>query len=276
MQGGALALENDGTGRATGMPIHFKAEKPGFVTLVVDDKDGNRVKNLVFDHPVKAGDNVIYWDGSSMSGIAAPGSYRVRGIFHEGITPHLEYSIYSPGRPPWPTADGTGAWLADHTAPASALFLPEGSPWPAKDAKPIVLLGADSAEAGNALMWVDLDGRKLGGTKIRGWNGGIALARDIGSRGNPNHVAYTVFVDNPSRDFGVKDPGGLEVYVITKTGLEPLAKVTGGIQIHDGFRELVGMAAYNGLLLLSNPAANELVAFDVRGSSKSPFATDPS
>src|SRR5258708_21066586 len=33
------------------------------------------------------------------------------------------------------------------------------------------------------------------------------------------------------------------------------------------------MAAYNGLLLLSNPAANELVAFDVRGSSKSPFAT---
>jgi hypothetical protein len=96
---------------------------------------------------------------------------------------------------------------------------------------------------------------QLNGTKIRGWNGGIALARDIGSQGNPDHVAYTVFVDNPSRDFGIKDPGGLEVYVITKTGLEPLAKVTGGIQIHDGFRELVGMAAYNGLLLLSNPAA---------------------
>ena len=54
---------------------------------------------------------------------------------------------------------------------------------------------------------------------------------------------YTVFVDNPSRDFGVKDPGGLEVYVITKTGLEPLAKVTGGIQIHDAFRELVGVVS---------------------------------
>jgi len=119
--------------------------------LVVEDKDGNRLKNLVFDHPVQAGDNVIYWDGSSMTGIAAPGTYVVRGIFHEGITPHLEYSIYSPGRPPWPTADGTGAWLADHTAPASALFLPEGSPWLAKDTKPLVLLGADSAEAGNAL-----------------------------------------------------------------------------------------------------------------------------
>ncbi|MCU1252696.1 MAG: repeat containing protein [Edaphobacter sp.] len=86
-------------------------------------------------------------------------------------------------------------------------------------------------------------------------------------------MAYTVFVDNPSRDFGVKDPGGLEVYVITKTGLEPLAKVTGGIQVHEAFRELVGIAAYNGLLLLSNPAANELVAFDVRSTSKAPFAT---
>ena len=171
MQGSALALDNNGTGQHTGMPIHFKGEKPGFITLVVEDKDGNRLKNLVFDRPVQAGENVIYWDGSSMTGIAAPGTYMVRGIFHEGIAPHLEYSIYSPGRPPWPTADGTGAWLADHTAPASALFLPEGSPWPAKDAKRLILLGADSAEAGNALMWVDLDGRKLGGTKIRGWTG---------------------------------------------------------------------------------------------------------
>jgi hypothetical protein len=149
----------------------------------------------------------------------------VRDIFHEGITPHLEYSIYSPGRPPWPTVDGTGAWLADHTAPASALFLPEGSPWPVRDANPIVLLGADSTVVGYALMWVHLDGSKLSGTKIRGWNGDIALARDIGSRRNPNHVVYTVFVDNPSRDVGMKDPGGLEIYIITKTGLELLTKL---------------------------------------------------
>ena len=255
-----------------GIPVHFKSDRPGFVTLVMEDMDGSRVKNLVFDHPVQAGDNTIYWDGSSLTGVAAAGTYQVRGVFHEGIAPRLEYSFYSPGTPPWPTADGRGGWLADHTAPAAALFLPNGSPWPTKDAKPVVLLGADSAEAGHALMWVDLDGHKLGGTKIRGWNGGIALARDIGSAGNSNHVAYTVYVANPSRDFGRANPGGLEVYAITKTGLEPLSKVTGGIQMHDAFRQLVGMAACNGLLLLSNPAANELVAFDVRGNSKAPFA----
>jgi hypothetical protein len=260
-------------GNRAGVPIHFHAQKPGFVTLVLEDKDGNRVKNLVFDRPVQQGDNTIFWDGSTLTGIASPGSYSVRGIFHEGIAPHLQYSIYSPGRPPWPTADGTGAWLADHTAPASALFLPQGSPWPAKDTKPVVLLGAEAAEAGNALMWVDLDGRKLGGTRIRGWNGGIALARDLGTQGNPDHVAYTVFVANPSRDFGKTDPGGLQLYIITKSGLEPLAKVVGGIQTHDAFRELVGLAAYNGLLLLSNPAGNQLVAFDVRGTRKTPIGT---
>src|ERR1700680_3648060 len=93
VQGGAFALDNEGTGQQTGIPIHFKVEKAGLVTLVVEDRDGNRLENLVFDHPVEAGDNVIYWDGSSITGIAAPGTYRVRGIFHEGITPHLEYSI---------------------------------------------------------------------------------------------------------------------------------------------------------------------------------------
>ena len=74
LQGGALAPDNEGTGLQIGIPIHFKAEKPGFITLVVEDNDGNRLKNLIFDHPVQIGDNVIYWDGSSLTGIAPPGT----------------------------------------------------------------------------------------------------------------------------------------------------------------------------------------------------------
>ena len=257
---------------AHGIQIDYTAEQEGFVTLVVEDAQGNRVKNLAFDTPVHKGKNVIEWDGTALSGVVAPGRYSVRWLFHASIVPHLQYSIYSPGTPPWPTPDGTGAWLADHTAPASALFLPQGSPWPDKSDRPQVLLGADAAEAGNALMWVDLNGRKLGGTKIRGWNGGIALARDIGDSPNRDHVAYTVYVVNPSRDFGVKDPGALQVYIITKSGLIPLDKVVAGIQTHDAFRQLTGLAAYNGLLLLANPAANEIVAFDVRGGRKAAFA----
>ncbi|MDB6015999.1 MAG: repeat containing protein [Pedosphaera sp.] len=267
------AMMSEANAQQTDIPIHFKGDRSGFVTLVVEDKDGNRLKNLTFDQPVQPGENVVHWDGSAVNGMVKPGDYHIRGLFHEDITPVLEYSFYSGGNPPWPTKDGRGAWLADHTAPAAALFLPEGSPWPAGDVKPVVLVGADSAEAGSALMWLDLDGHKLGGTKIRGWNGAIALARDIGSQGNKNHVAYSVFVNNPSRDFGVANPGGLELYIIAKTGLEPLAKIKGGVQIHDAYRELVGLAACNGLLILANTVANELVAFDVRGTNRLPYAT---
>lgn len=255
-----------------GIAIPYEAKHDGLLTLVLEDKNGDRVKNLVADRPVHQGHNVIEWDGSSLDGVAKPGQYHVRGLFHQRIVPHLQYSIYSPGTPPWPTADGTGAWLADHTAPAAVLFLPDGSPWPTHSTRPEMLFGAESAEAGHALMWTDLDGRKLAGTKIRGWNGGIAMARDAGSHRNPDHVAYTVYVVNPSRDFGKTDPGALQVFIITKDGLTPLQKVVGGIQTHDAFRELVGLGVYNGLLLLSDPAANEIVAFDVRHGAGPLFA----
>jgi hypothetical protein len=271
--GGSQEVQHQVPKISHGIPISYMAREDGFVTLVLEDQEGNRIKNLAFDRPVHKGSNVIEWDGTTLRGVVDPGRYRVRGLFHRVIEPHLQYSIYSPGVPPWPTADGTGAWLADHTAPASVLFLPQGSPWPTKSDQPEVLLGAEAAEAGHALMWVDLSGRKLAGTKIRGWNGGIALARDIGKSRNADHVAYTVYVVNPSRDFGVKDPGALQVYAITKSGLTPIAKVVGGIQTHDAFRELVGLAAYDGLLLLSNSAANEIVASDVRKGAQSSFAS---
>jgi len=233
-----------GCGWAADVPIRFQCGRAGYVTLVVEDKEGNRVKNVAFDHPVEVGENVIHWDGSALSGMAQPGEYHVRGIFHEGITPVLECSFYSGGNPPWPTKDGRGAWLADHTPPAAALFLPHGCGWPIKSAAPVVLMGADSAEAGNALMWLDLDGHKLGGTKIRGWNGAIAMARDDGPQANRDCEAYVVFVKNPSRDFGATDPGALVIYEITKNGPELFNTVKGGVQVHDA--KLVALMAVHG------------------------------
>src|SRR5579859_33895 len=74
------------------IPIEIPVDRPGFVTVVVEDKDGNRLKNLAFDHPVVAGTNILSWDGSTVAGTAKPGDYYVRGLFHEGIVPRLEYS----------------------------------------------------------------------------------------------------------------------------------------------------------------------------------------
>src|SRR5579863_1368831 len=78
-----------------GIPIRITAEKQGFVTLVIEDKDGNRLKNLVFDHPVHPGINEFQWDGSTDKGEAKPGDFIVRGLFHEDIVPKLEYTFYT-------------------------------------------------------------------------------------------------------------------------------------------------------------------------------------
>jgi len=98
---------------AAPITVSYDASEDGLVTLVVEDEYGSRIKDLVDDYPVHKDHHTIPWDGSSLGGVALPGRYHVRGLFHQRIVQHLQYSINSPGNPPWPTADGTGAWLAD-------------------------------------------------------------------------------------------------------------------------------------------------------------------
>src|SRR5437763_1879303 len=45
------------------IPVRFTLAAPGFVTLVIDDEQGVRVRNLVSETPFPAGANVIWWDG---------------------------------------------------------------------------------------------------------------------------------------------------------------------------------------------------------------------
>ncbi len=122
------------------IPVRFTLREPGFVTLVLDDADGRRVRNLVSETPFPAGANVAWWDGlddlgadpeAARHGIShlparfvAPGTYRVRGLVRQAIELRYEFALYNSGNPPWPTADHTGGWLANHTPPSSALFVP--------------------------------------------------------------------------------------------------------------------------------------------------------
>jgi hypothetical protein len=190
------------------IPIHFTLRAPSRVTLVIEDANGNRVRNLVSDTPFPAGANTAWWDGSDDLGrtpeaaehgvylipthFVAPGHYTVRGITHSAIDLHYEMSLYGAGSPPWETADGTGGWLTNHSAGQAALFVP-GDRAITGD-KPMVYLGSYVSEGGAALAWVDLDGNKKGG---RGWIGGAwtgapYLARDTGSA--PDHSIYVASV----------------------------------------------------------------------------------
>lgn len=187
------------------IPVPFKIDKPGFVTLVIEDPAGNRIRNLVSETPFPAGDNIAWWDGTDDLGrdvdaarhglyrIPAqpvrPGSYTARGLWHRGVRPYYEFSIYAPGNPPWNTPDHTGAWLANHSAPSAAAFVPAArSPF----GEPAVYLGSYITEGPDGLAWVDESGRKRGGVKWIGgnWSAAPYLAADAGPQADPSTTVY--------------------------------------------------------------------------------------
>ncbi len=270
------------------IPVHFTLAAAGNVSLVIDDAHGNRVRNLVADTFFPAGPNTVFWDGSDDLGrnydaalhgayviptnFVQPGHYQVRGLVHQAIDLHYEFSVYNSGHPAWETADGKGGWLTNHTPPSAALFLPAGR---APGGKPLVYLGSYVSEGGSALAWVDLDGNKQGG---RGWIGGAwtgapYLATDNGSTANQGTYAY---VAAAWRDEANKDPqhitGVVRLTALTSSGdkpvltlpydpgaslrFDPLHKPLWGQQIG-------GLAVHDGLAVISLTAINQLVLVNV-------------
>lgn len=133
-------------------PVALKYTMPadGFVTLVIDDAKGNRVRNLVGMAPRSKGAQTEHWDGLDETGrLVPPAMYHWRGLTHQGIDAAYEASYGTPGIPPWDTADGTGAWMSDHNPPIAVAA-----------GKDLMVLAAGGSEAGWALIAVDLEGRK--------------------------------------------------------------------------------------------------------------------
>ncbi len=154
--------------QATEGPVALEYAMPfdGFVTLVIDDGQGRRVRNLIGMAPRGTGSRTDYWDCTDEEGrLVPPGTYRFRGLLHPGIHPVYVATYGTPGVPPWDTADGTGAWLSDHCPPRAVAA-----------AGDMVVLGAERAESGSSLIGVDLDGRKQWGDS--GLVGTSALAAD--------------------------------------------------------------------------------------------------
>lgn len=141
----------------TGGPVTLKYEMPfdGFATIVIEDENGKRVRNLVGMAPRSKGTQTDFWDGTDDQGKFAPlGKYRWRGLLHQGIDPVYEASYGTPGNPPWDNVDNTGAWMSDHCAP-NAVAAGTG----------LMALAAPGSEGGWALIATDMDGKKLWGER---------------------------------------------------------------------------------------------------------------
>ncbi len=195
------------------IPVRFTLKEPGFVTLVIEDSAGRRVRNLVSETALEAGPQVVWWDGLDDLGrdtnaaahavyhvpgrLVVPGEYRVRGLVRKGIDLRYEFTVYNPGNPPWRTKDTSSEWLTNHTPPSAVCFIPAGQA-PARGGSkapspPQVIIGSFVAEGGSGVAWVDLDGRKLHGQMWIGgvWTAASHLTRDAGDKPVPGVYAYT-------------------------------------------------------------------------------------
>ncbi|MDB5299510.1 MAG: repeat containing protein [Phycisphaerales bacterium] len=266
------------------IPIRFHLDAPGLVTLVIEDTGGRRVRNLVSETPFPAGDNVAWWDAADDLGrdpeaarhgiyhvpgkFVPPGEYRVRGLFRKPIELRYEFPVYTHGDPAWETADTTGGWLANHTPPSAALFVPADR---APVGKPLVFLGSYVTEGGSGLSWVDLSGKKVGGRGWIGgnWTGAPFLARDCGTKPSPGIYAYvgaawedelrlTALVADPKKLPESDRPflNGQDLMV-----LKPSRKFPAKLKPDEA--GLAGLAVRDGLLVASIPVQSTLLFVDV-------------
>ncbi len=185
------------------IPISFNLKEPAIVTVVIDRPDGTRVRNLINAEPFPAGKNTVSWDGldegvirpegnsyTFRRSLVDPGSYTARIITHSGLNPHYEFTVYpNTGNPPWTTPEEiSGGWLADHSAPCAVLFVPAAN---APGGEDRVLILSDSAEAGDGLVWVDLEGNKKAGFRtIKHGVNDTHLALDCGAKAPKDAAVY--------------------------------------------------------------------------------------
>jgi len=276
------------------IPITFELDEPAFVTLVIEDTNGTRVRNLVSETHFPAGRNVVWWDGLDDVGsdpeaaahavyhvpgkFVQPGRYIVRGLRRKEVNLRYELCVYNPGKPPWRTADTSSEWLTNHTPPGTVCFVPADAAPARGDAgsPPQVLIGSFVAEGGSGLAWVDLDGNKLHGQMWVGgvWTGAQFIARDAGTSHAKGVYAYvaSAWKGDKYNDFKaeirlhklVNDDQKLAAPRDRRFGHgedPPVLKPTWKFPEADK-AGLGGLAAHNGLVVLSLPKMNALLLVD--------------
>lgn len=266
------------------IPIQFTLQKAGYVSLVIDNNDGVRVRNLVSETWFSAGKNTVQWDGLDDLGrdpdaarhgvyyvpgkIVTPGQYKVRGLVRGPVNSHFEMTTYSTGTPPWRTDDHTGAWLANHTPPQAALFVPaKASP----TGQPAVLLGCYVTEGPDGLAWVDMDGRKRGG---RNWVGGVwtaapFIAADNGPKAIAGTDVYIASAWETGKQSGIAElrVNALSVNKKNDYNVKQVVKRTiGAIPLTDVQEAISGFAVYNGTAFVSLQKKDRILIIDIAQS----------
>jgi len=268
----------------SGIPITFTLPKAGLATVVVEDAAGRRVRNLLAETPLPAGKNTITWDGYD-EGMrdngegdpwdrrltrqkVVPGTYTVRGLVHDQLNLRYEFSVNSPGTPPWKTADGSGGWLADHTPAGDIVYLPQSITAP-NGGKAHFFVCASAGEAGESFVWLSASGQRVYGMNTGFW-GGTHLARDLGANPDGDYSLYTFISgerdpDNNTLEVrGLKADGTLETVFKTQFPMEWKKTMLPQFKSVGEAYGTNGLAAHNGRVVVAWTRRNMLLIGDAR------------
>jgi len=226
--------------------IRFELEKDSFVTIAVEDADGNRVCSLMGGARFPAGNHTVRWSGlDDRNSLLPAGRYLWKGLARGQIDLRWKMSFYQPNRTcPWQNAAGTGAWGPDHGNLLAAA---------AGDGR--VFLAGLGAEAGIPLFAVDEEGRKLWSAKS-GEPDRLAYA---------DGVLYAYTTKGDSNWLGITPRGVMRFEAATGRWLDirsPDGKPSKRLPLLSESDIASGFAADRDAVYLSVEARSKVLAFD--------------
>ncbi|MGI6494886.1 MAG: FlgD immunoglobulin-like domain containing protein [Kiritimatiellia bacterium] len=260
---------------AQAVDFEYTLEEDASVTIVIEDEEGCRVRNLVSEAQRTKGLVTETWDGRNDIGQSVePGVYRWRGIRHGGIKSHYIGNFCSPhseGATPWKHLDAEGirtqeggnggGWLSDHAAPSIALAVGDE-----------ILLGCNLAEEGDSIIRVTPEGRKIWGARWQALvcpaaiafdprDGALYVAGEGGWIGKDRLVVVRRLLKN----------GKVTNYPVPKDVRERLEKQNPAFADQQLIRlarteysGLVGMSVIGDFLALALTDKNRIALFDTR------------
>lgn len=185
--------------------IHFEVTQPlsGKLSVVVEDPQGRRVRNLVSGEEWPAGKHRLTWDGKDEFGnFVAPGDYAFRAVSHPGIVPHFQMQFANGGERIF------SPFGSNHAVMTALAASPE-----------YVFAAAPLTEGGNAIIAMGHDGalrhayQCLNGASVDA----VAIATD-GKR---------LFVVNDGNAWWGRDHPAMTLSVFNVENSEPLSRLDG-------------------------------------------------
>lgn len=160
--------------------IAFDMPYDGYISLNLFAADGTVARQLLTTAFYTKGRHEVKWDGLATPSWRTPGeplpvgTYSWQALVHPGLDLKLVGWAGNSGSAPWDGPSGKDNWGGDHGLPCSAAALGD-----------MVLLGWSGAEAGKALVAVDLQGN----VRWKQSRQGMAACYDVAADGK---YAYAV------------------------------------------------------------------------------------